>query len=105
MQTQCVVMCQQRLDGSLNPVAIQHFACFEQNRLIEVMRIDELLREEPLLDRGERRGSPDGTLDSVYRRRSTDHRRKLGNRLLFEELSRAQKQPCLVRTRDDLDAE
>ena len=90
----------QRVGEQLRP---QRLATLQQHGLIEVVRHGQILREEPVLDRRQRRFALHQSLLGDRRCRGLHHGRQAGDRLLLEDLSGGQLQPGPVGARDHLD--
>src|ERR1043166_2324188 len=77
----------------------------EQHRLIVVMRVDEVLLEEPTLNRRERDWTTDRRIRLATRTRRINNRSELCDRLVLKDLFGCDPDACQTRSRHDLNAE
>ncbi len=77
----------------------------QQQRLVEVMRLGEILLEEPPLHRGQGRSPGDRPLLRLDGLRLTHLGRQLRDGRVLEQLLGRQSKPCLVSPGDQLDAQ
>src|SRR5215813_1146033 len=70
-----------------------------------MMRVKDLLLEEPVLNGSTGYRTKHQALLSLDDRSDTHHSRQLGNRLLLKQLLRGEPQTCLIRSGNNLNAE
>ena len=105
-QSQRIVMREHGGERLLERGRVEIRGDVEQERLVPVVRLFEVLLEEPVLDRRQRHDAGRG----LFRRRAHGRSRgddlgELRDRRMLEEIARRQAQAALVAARDDLDAE
>jgi hypothetical protein len=104
-EAQSVMMLAQAPHRAGHPRRVHGRAGAQQDRLVVVMGVRQLLREEIELDRRQGRPSGDRALLRRRGRRAAGHRRELGDRLVLEHLAGRQAQPHPGSPGDDLDAQ
>ena len=104
-QAQRIVMGQQRANRLLQVLPIQPLRHRQEKRLVPMVRLAQLLLEEPALDGRDRNRSLNHSLFRLYAPAPVGHRRQPCHRRRLEDLSGSQPQPGLVCPGDDLDAE
>src|SRR5882672_9015937 len=84
---------------------VQPLSRFEQEDLIEMVRVVKALSEEPPLNSSQRHRSGDSTLLGIGQHRSGCDRSQLSNCLVLEQLPGRESYSALGRPSDDLSRE
>src|SRR5689334_11483582 len=104
-QPQRVVISQQMRYGLLHQTDVELLSKLEEVRLIEVVRLGQLLFKKPVMDgRQADRAGGFSLFDRRFGNR-TGYGRKLGDGLMLEDLLGGKAKPRLTGFRDDLNAE
>src|SRR5713101_4628433 len=98
-------MDQKALHRLLESCRIEDLTSLEQDRLVVVLRVEQLLLEEPVLDGCQRSRSGHEPLFGFDPERTLCNLCELGDRLALEELPGRQTQPLTRCPGDDLDGE
>ena len=91
--------------GSPEQLWIQALADLEKNRLVPVVRIDEILLEKPALNRSQRRQADHRTGGHGSRLGHGDNRSQLSQRLMLENLEWRHLQTRLLRLSNELNGQ
>src|SRR6185369_6274440 len=104
-QPQCIVMHKELLNNFMKQRDVEVLSCLEEHRLIPMVAVGNIEREEPMLRRCERDIACDQPLLGGPQLHTACHRCQFSNRLVCEELCWRKTETSLIGSGDDLNTE